>query len=82
MVGTTEDPLLGFRKSVPLIAYTSPINISGQPGISLPLFTTSDGIPIGVQLISSYGQEALLLRLANELQMIAPWNDRHPKEFL
>ena len=82
MVGTAEDPLLGFRKSVPLIAYTSPINISGQPGISLPLFTTSEGIPIGVQLISSYGQEALLLRLANELAMIAPWNDRHPKEFL
>lgn len=82
MNGTTEDPLKGFRRSVPLIAYTSPINISGQPAISLPLSTTSDGIPVGVQFIASYGQEALLLRLARELEMSAPWSERHPKELL
>lgn len=38
-----------------------PFNFSGQPAISLPLGWSFDGIPIGVQLVGRYGDEATVL---------------------
>jgi amidase len=46
---------------VRLVPYTAPYNITGQPGIALPLHWTSDGLPLGIQLISRYGGEDILL---------------------
>jgi amidase len=37
-----------------------------------------DGLPIGVQLISGYGREDLLLRLAAQIEQAAPWSERRP----
>ena len=54
-------------------------NCTGQPAISLPLAMTEDGkLPIGIQLVGSYGDEALVLRLARALEVAAPWNGRTP----
>ena len=44
--------------------------------ISLPLGRTSDGLPIGVQLMAP--DEAILLQLAAQLEMAAPWADHWP----
>ncbi|MBL4684978.1 MAG: amidase [Nannocystaceae bacterium] len=57
---------------------TQPFNMSGQPAISLPLFETAAGLPIGVQFVAPYGREDVLIRLANQLQSAAPWKDRMP----
>ena len=51
-------------------------NSTGQPAISLPLHWNADGLPIGTQLIGRFGEEALLLQLAMQLEEAAPWEPR------
>ena len=74
-----DNPLEGFVKTAPIGAYTVAFNITGQPAISLPLYWTADGLPIGVQLAASYSREDLLIRIASQLEKALPWKDRWPK---
>ncbi len=59
-------------------AYTSVYNLTGMPGVSVPFGTTSDGLPLGVQLAGDLGAETLLLGLAAQLEEAAPWARRVP----
>ena len=58
--------------------FTLIANASGQPGISLPLHWNDDNLPIGVQLLGRYGDEATLIQLAAQLEEAHPWIDRRP----
>lgn len=60
------------------VTYTAQYNASGNPAISLPLFTSRDGLPIGTQLAAAHGGEATLLHLSYELEAARPWADRWP----
>jgi len=51
-----------------LLPYTPLQNVAGAPGISIPAGTTSDGLPIGVQLAAAKGNERILLELAFALE--------------
>ncbi len=58
--------------------FTALANWTGVPAMSLPLAHDRDGVPIGVMVTGRYGAEALLLRLAAEVEAAAPWGDRRP----
>lgn len=59
--------------------YTSPLfNITGHPAISLPLKWSNGGLPIGVQLSSKAGDDAVLFRLGGQLERAFPWSKRRP----
>ena len=59
-------------------AFTLIANASGRPAISLPLDWNKDGLPIGVQLLGRYGDEATLIRMAAQLEQARPWSGRRP----
>ena len=58
--------------------WTGLFNVSGQPSMSLPLSMSRDGLPIGVMMTGRYGEEALLLRLAGQVERAAPWFKKRP----
>ncbi len=70
-------PVYSSKVIVPRAANYSPYpgmqNISGAPAISLPMGVDSHDMPIGLQFAAGYGQEALLLSLAYELEQAQPW---------
>jgi amidase len=44
----------------------------------LPLGRSPDGLPIAVQIVGRYGDEATLFRLAAQLESARPWFERKP----
>ena len=68
-----------FQQSFAYGPFTSIWNKTGQPAMSLPLYWTEDNLPVGVQFVSQFGDEASLFRLAAQLEQIAPWDNRKPK---
>jgi amidase len=53
-------------------------NATGHPAISLPLHQSGEGLPIGMQLVGRFGDEATLLRVAAQLERSLPWAGRVP----
>jgi amidase len=53
-------------------------NVSGQPGLSLPLYEDDDGMPLSVQLTGRPAGEGQLLAVASQLEAARPWADRRP----
>jgi Asp-tRNA(Asn)/Glu-tRNA(Gln) amidotransferase A subunit family amidase len=62
--------------------FTLPLNITGQPAISLPLGRSADGLPIGVQLVGRLFDEATLFSLAAQIERAAPWGGGYPAPLL
>jgi amidase len=52
--------------------------VTGAPSISLPLAWSEDGLPIGMAFTARFADEAMLLRLAAQLEEARPWFDRRP----
>jgi amidase len=55
------------------VGFTPLQNATGDPAISLPLAMAADGLPVGMMLSSTVGQEARLLELAYELEEAKSW---------
>jgi amidase len=67
-----------MNKTEAIVGYTPVANAAGVPAISLPLCTSKAGMPIGMQFMAAAGEEALLLRLAKQLERVMPWARRRP----
>jgi aspartyl-tRNA(Asn)/glutamyl-tRNA(Gln) amidotransferase subunit A len=64
----TADPLAMYLNDI----YTVSANLAGVPGISVPCGLSSDGLPIGTQLIGNFWSEDLLLNLGHVYEMAHP----------
>jgi amidase len=67
--------LLGMARTYP---FTGIWNMTGQPAASVPAGFTTDGLPLGVQLVGRPGDEVTILSLAAQLEAEQPWRERRP----
>jgi amidase len=67
-----------WRRVFALSPFTVWFNITGQPGMVLPLSRTASGFPVSVQIVARYGDEATLVRLGSQLEAARPWFNGKP----
>ncbi len=72
-----SDPWEQFARGGQFTPFTPIVNVTGQPAAAVP-FAVVDGLPAGVQLIGPPAGEALLIRLAAQLEAAHPWANRLP----
>jgi len=73
----SDDPVAMYLSDI----YTISVNLAGLPGMSIPAGFDSQGLPVGLQLIGKYFNEARLLNIAHRYQQVTDWHQRIPKEF-
>ena len=76
-----DNPLQGFYRSAEFVCFAPVCNMTGQPGMSVPLFWNNDNLPVGSHFIGRFGEEATLFRLAAQLEEARPWAERRPPVF-
>ena len=67
-----------WRRVFAFSPFTVWFNLTGQPALMLPLGQSKAGLPLAVQLVARYGDEATLFRLGAQLEAARPWIDRKP----
>ena len=70
-----NDPVKMYLEDI----FTVTLNLAGLPGMSLPAGFDQNGLPIGMQLIGNYMQEAKILNVAHKFQQATDWHTRKPK---
>ena len=70
----SDDPVANYLADI----YTLPASLAGLPGMSLPAGLGANNMPVGLQLIGDYCQEARLLNAAHRFQKATDWHVRAP----
>jgi aspartyl-tRNA(Asn)/glutamyl-tRNA(Gln) amidotransferase subunit A len=73
----SDDPVAMYLSDI----YTISVNLAGLPGMSIPAGFAPDGLPVGLQLVGRYFDEARLLNVAHRYQQATDWHQRTPKGF-
>ncbi len=76
-MGSAVDPLADYLADI----FTLPASLAGLPGMSVPAGFGEAGLPVGLQLIGNYWQEATLLHTAHAFQQATDWHARAPAGF-
>ena len=76
--GHGRSALAAFDKSARFTPWTALFNMTGQPAITIPAGTGTDGLPLSVQLVGRPGAEDVLYSLASQLEADEPWAGRRP----
>ena len=61
-----------------ILLLTYAFNVTGEPAISVPAGWTTEGLPIGLQIVGRRHADALVLRAAAAFEAAAPWAQRRP----
>ncbi|PHZ85482.1 amidase [Paremcibacter congregatus] len=81
-LGLFNDTAEGFYSIEQMLSeqapFTAIFNVSGQPSMSVPLYQSAEGLPIGVLCTAPIGNEAALIRLAAQFEQACPWIQRRP----
>lgn len=72
----SDDPISMYLSDI----YTIAVNLAGLPGMSIPA-GFANGMPVGLQLIGNYFDEARLLNVAHQYQQESDWHLRIPEGF-
>ena len=77
---------LGAKKDDPIAMYledlyTVPVSLAGLPGMTFPIGFAADGLPVGMQLVGNYFQEARMLNIAHQYQQMTDWHKQLPSQF-
>ena len=72
------EPAENFERQKRFTPFAAMYNVTGQPAVSLPLYWTADGLPIGVMLAAPMRGEATLISLSAQVEAARPWKNRHP----
>jgi len=75
--GHGNDPLADYLADI----FTLPGSLAGLPGMSLPVGLGAHQMPVGLQLIGNYLQEARLLNVAHRFQQATDWHLAKPEGF-
>jgi amidase len=79
VLGLSPVDLAAYAREVTTYSpFTAVANMTGQPSMSVPLHWTPEGLPLGTLFTGRYGEEAMLLRLAAQLEMVQPWAHKRP----
>jgi aspartyl-tRNA(Asn)/glutamyl-tRNA(Gln) amidotransferase subunit A len=73
----SDDPVAMYLSDI----YTISVNLAGLPGMSIPAGFAPDGLPVGLQLIGKYFDDARLLNVAHRYQQVSDWHKHLPKAF-
>jgi amidase len=68
------DPTAPLRRMGEFSPFTHIANLTGQPAMSVPLYTNEAGLPIGTHFLAGFGDEATLFRLAGQLERAQAWS--------
>jgi aspartyl-tRNA(Asn)/glutamyl-tRNA(Gln) amidotransferase subunit A len=69
-----DDPVKAYLADI----FTLPGSLAGLPGMSVPAGRGEHGMPVGLQLIGNYFDEARLLQVAHALQQSTDWHRAVP----
>ena len=73
----SDDPVANYLADI----FTLPASLAGLPGMSVPAGFGAGGMPVGLQLIGNYLQEARLLNVAHRFQQATDFHTRKPEGF-
>ena len=69
-----DDPVQMYLSDI----YTIAVNLAGLPGMSIPCGFGENNMPVGLQLIGNYFDEARMLNVAHQYQLATDWHNRQP----
>jgi aspartyl-tRNA(Asn)/glutamyl-tRNA(Gln) amidotransferase subunit A len=69
-----DDPVQMYLSDI----YTIAVNLAGLPGMSIPCGFGANNMPVGLQIIGNYFDEARMLNVAHQYQLSTDWHTKQP----